>query len=138
MSKNWKICLVLASQTGQMSTWSFGNWGIGRHWHREYKSPIWYHEKWLGKFGERLKLVTWICRIGNNNRKVFFANGMALGKCVDRFVKVNKLAHLKYFQSRMHGYKPFDLGNHGFKVMTSWIVAQINLHFWLPVKLYKL
>ena len=32
--------------------------------------------------------------------KVFFANGMVVGKCADEFVKAYKLAHLKYFWSR--------------------------------------
>ena len=69
------------------------------------------HEKLWDENGERLKSTTWINRTMISSKITFLANGKALEKCEDEFVKVYKLAHLNHFQSRMHGNKPFNPTN---------------------------
>ena len=46
------------------------------------------HKELLEKFGKHSKWTMQISRVGNNGKKVFFTNGIHLGKCVDGFVKI--------------------------------------------------
>ena len=68
---------------------------------------------------------------------VFFVNGIDLGKCVEKFTKIWKLACLKYFWRRKKWYNSFDLMYHRSKDMASWIGVLTTLHLLTLVKSYK-
>ena len=93
------------------------------------------HDESRGESNKGAKMATWNCRIETTAEKMFFANEMALEKYADRFVKVYKLAHLKYSWSKMQGNKPFKPTNPGSKVITSRTGHLSNLHLLEPVKL---
>ncbi len=61
-------------------------------------SEIWAYDESQGAFGRGLKVGFGNGRTGKHSGKVIFANGMALGKCTNGFIKIWKLAYIKYFQ----------------------------------------
>ena len=87
MLENHKMLPDSASKTRKIDTWENESSSTGSLSRREYDFTILDHDESRGKFGEHLKLTTWICRTGNTDKTTIFTNGLTLEKCEDEFFK---------------------------------------------------